>query len=452
MPDNEAPFRVALAMGAALATHLQDVAAAELPGRFELLPATDWDKLLSLAAGGSLHGVILARTLQARSSLPPETLFGLLRVACQNTAVTVLLGPNDADGSTAHLARTAGFDLAIGAAIQGTTQVEFDDVGLLADLLGRMEHLNRPATSATVPATPIPDVRPAPAEASHAGHQVVVVTSPVTGSGKSTVGSALAALAGHLGISTLGIDAGVLPPGNFALRLGITTASAGLELLLQQPWDDATYRHLHTQYGNTTLQVLRPISDAFVGTLTNTVDGAYRTLLAHASRDFTLTVMDTSPYLDDASVADPLSLADKVVIVLDPTRDRLHQAKTRLPWILNSMPDPRRAIYVVNRQRAGRSGPEEIMEFLGLADVKAFALPDDPARHDRAAATFRPVSLESSPRDPWGRLFTAVVGDLVPPSRTRWRPEHAPKAQPSGLNMRDRSWFASKLRWLAEGK
>jgi len=269
--------------------------------------------------------------------------------------------------------------------------------------------------------------------------RLIAFVSPLTGVGKTECTVNVAVLAGRLGIDTLLMDQSVLPPGNAALRLGFDTRESGLELLLMGPWDDDTFQRLRMRYMDTSLHVLRPISNKVQGTVAEVQAGAYTNLIAAARRQYPLTVVDTSPFLDDLSVQSALDAADRVVVVLDPTDDRVRQAIARVPWIVRSTPDPSRILYVINKVGVAGGWPtSDIMAALRQDRAKVLELPSEPARHAKAARSHRPITLSAGPRDPWSKLFLAVAGDMVPLDRRKgWHaeadvPAERPAARASG--------------------
>jgi MinD-like ATPase involved in chromosome partitioning or flagellar assembly len=180
------------------------------------------------------------------------------------------------------------------------------------------------------------------------------VFSPATSVGKTAIAVNLVVLAGRLGIPSMLLDLSNLPPGNAALRMGFGLSDQpGLEALLQGEWDSDIFLRLKLRFGTTEAYTLRPISEQVLGTLRNARSGAFADLIEYSRAQYALTVIDTSPVLDDESVLVSLDHADKVLYVVDTTDDRLEQAVARLPWILHAMPDPDRLCLVINKVGTG---------------------------------------------------------------------------------------------------
>jgi Mrp family chromosome partitioning ATPase len=289
--------------------------------------------------------------------------------------------------------------------------------------------------------------------------RVVGVFSAATSVGKTSVALFLAVLAGRLGISSLLLDFSTLPPGNAALRLGIPLSSQpGLEALLQGDWDDDLYMRLKLRFADTQMYTLRPISEQVLGTLHDTRPKAFERLIEFSRGRYALTVVDTSPVLDDESVLAALDRSDKALYVVDATDDRVEQSVARLAWVLHAMPDPSRLSIVINKVGPGGWAPQDILDRLKMPDVKAFVLPNEEVRHRRSLMSHRPIAMDVGPNDPWARMFASVAGDLVsldrrrrwvdrPVPRTAAKSPDAPAAQGADAVERQGA-LASVLRWL----
>jgi MinD-like ATPase involved in chromosome partitioning or flagellar assembly len=289
---------------------------------------------------------------------------------------------------------------------------------------------------------------------------VIGVFSAATGVGKTNVALNVAILAGRLGITSLLLDLSTLPPGNAALRLGFPLSDQpGLEALLQGEWDDDFYLRLKLRYEDTQTYTLRPISERVLGTLRDARPGAFERLIEFSRAQYALTVIDTSPVLDDESVLVALDRADKALYVIDATDDRVEQSVARLSWVQHSMSDPSRLTIVINKVGPGGWAPADILDRLGMPDAQAIVLPSEEVRHRRALMAHRPIAMDVGPQDPWAKLFVTVAGDLVSlDRRKRWvdRPTPAPrrggpdrrKADVSHETSGDRG-LARIVRWLA---
>lgn len=425
-----------------------------------------------------VDGVLTISNLSSVAGFDLETRVRIMAGAFHRAQVGMLLLPTDssqADGVVEH----AGF-----LPIRGETRAE-DRVSFpptLADpLFRRMAQAARRVESPALPAVPASPAKvwetPAPAppaprllarrpevvsQVVAVASRLVVVVSPATGVGKTACSVNLATFAGRLGIPTLLVDQSVLPPGNAALRLGIDADEPGLELLLMGPWDEDTFQRLRLPYQDTQLHVLRPISDQVVGTIGEVREGAYDDLIQAAKRQYPLVIIDTSPVIDDLSVQSALKAADRVVLVMETTDDRVKQAVARVPWIVRSTPDPSRILYVINKVGAGGWPPGDVMAALNLPETPFIALPSEPVRHAKAAKAHVPIGMSAGPRDPWARLFLEVAGDIVPPEKRRvWRAEpdvsqeRPPRApEPPAATGTDGRGFSAKtlLTWLKSSR
>lgn len=404
--------------------------------------------------GRDVHGIILGSSLENLSTMNPPTYLKVLQAVAEQAIICLLLTPEAAR----DLSEIEPFKRVISVVGQRREGESGHSVAYDASCLITLVH--RMDERALVPAlsfTETPPVQPVLADPSDPEPElldevpielepaqdlegaptapantvapatpgrlarVIAFVSPTTGVGKTAASVNVATFAGRLGISTLLIDQTVLPPGNAALRLGFTLQQPGMELLLQGPWDDDTWSRIKARYGDTSLTLLRPISDNVIGTLTQARDQAYEGILEHAKAEYSLVVIDTSPVLDDISVVTALQKADRVVIVVETTDDRVQQALAKAP-IIDALVPRDKLIYVVNKVGPGGWSPEDIVDALDSDHkVKWFALPNDPVRHAKAAKQYRPLAMDAGPFDPWAKLFLYLAGDLIPAARRkRW--------------------------------
>lgn len=422
-----------------------------------------------------LAGVVTVSNLPSVGGFDLHTQARLLTSAARGAEVAMLLLPGDPEEMDARLAATGL--LTVRGKSAGNKKVAYPAT-TFDEWFRRMEQASRRRAPVAVsvpaggrePEREAVSLRAVAARAtpSAPGERIVSVPSRVIGVfsaatsvGKTSVALFLAVLAGRLGISALLLDFSTLPPGNAALRLGIPLSDQpGLEALLQGDWDDDLYMRLKLRYGETQTYTLRPISERVLGTLHGARPKAFERLIDFSRGQYALTVIDTSPVLDDESVLAALDRADKVLYVVDATDDRVEQSVARLSWVLHAMPDPSRLTIVINKVGPGGWAPQDILDRLGMPDMKAIVLPSEEVRHRRALMAHRPIAMDVGPQDPWARMFATVAGDLVSlDRRRRWVDRPAPQAgrtppggpsregddagQKEGALARVRRWFAS---------